>query len=211
MSQNARPPIPVEVYSDYVCPWCYMNFTSLEQVSREFPLEIQWRAFELQPREAPLDPGALAEKQRYIEAHFPAVRRIAKDQYGLDLSFGRLDVDTRLAHVGAKLAAACGKAWEYHAKVFEAHWVQQADIGDPEVLAGIAGQLGIDREAFREGLDDEELHAGVLREEAAAHRLGIRGVPATVIAGRYLLSGAQTRERLRSVFQEYQRRGQLGS
>ena len=111
MSQNARPPIPVEVYSDYVCPWCYMNFTSLEQVSREFPLEIQWRAFQLQPREAPLDPGALAEKQRYIEAHFPAVRRIAKDQYGLDLSFGRLDVDTRLAHVGAKLAAACGKAW----------------------------------------------------------------------------------------------------
>jgi len=210
MSDNAGRPIPLVVYSDYICPWCYMNFTSLQQVSVEFPLDVEWKAFELQPRESPLDPGALEEKKRYIEAHFPAVQRIAREKYGLELLPGRIDVDTRLAHMGAKVAAAHGQALAYHAKVFEAHWTAKQEISDPAVLTGIAQALGIDPDVFQQGLADAEIRAAVLREELEAQRLGIRGVPATIIASRYLLSGAQTAERLRSVFEEYQRRGELG-
>lgn len=210
MSEAAARPISLVIYSDYVCPWCYMNFASLERVRGELPLEVEWRAFELQPRESPMDPEALAEKQRYIDAHFPTAQRIAREGYGLELAKGRIDVDTRLAHMGAKIARARGKAHEYHAKVFAAHWVDQRDIGDPAVLIAIAQELGIDAAAFERALADAALEAAVLQEEHGAHRLGIRGVPATIIAGRYLLSGAQPADRLRSVFAEYQRRGERG-
>lgn len=202
--------ISLVVYSDYVCPWCYMMHASLEQVKDETPLSIQWRAFELQPREAGIDEAALAEKQKQIDAFWPRVQQMAKGVYGLDLKKGRLGVDTRLAHVGAKAAKRLGRGEEYHRKVFEAHWHAQKDIGDPEVLVEIARDAGLDEEAFRQALDDEKLQTEVLGEELGAQRVGIRGVPALIIDNRYLLSGAQPPEQLRALFKEYRDRGELG-
>lgn len=203
-------PISLVVYSDYVCPWCYMMHTSLERVRNEASLSIEWRAFELQPQEAEIDPAALAEKEKMIDAYWPRVYRTAKEVYGLELQKGRLGVDTRLAHVGAKAAKRLGGDGAFHRKVFEAHWHAQKDISDPEVLVEIAKDAGLDEEAFRRALGDETLRADVLGEEREAQRLGIRGVPALIIDNRYLLSGAQPPEQLAALFREYRERGELG-
>lgn len=202
--------ISVVVYSDYVCPWCYMMHASLEQVVKETPLDIEWRAYELQPEEAGIDEAALAEKQKQIDSFWPQVDRTAKEVYGLELKKGRLGVNTRLAHMGAKAARRLGRGDEYHRKVFETHWHEQRDISDPEILVAIARDVGLDEDAFRESLADDELRAEVLGEQIGAQQVGIRGVPALIIDNRYLISGAQPPERLIAVFQEYQQRGELG-
>lgn len=187
-----------------------MIHSSLERVSRDVPLAIEWRAFELQPQEAgPFDPDALAEKKRQIDAYWPTVQRIAQEQYGLQLKQGELGIDTRLAHIGAKVARNLGQEDAYHAEVFQTHWIAQKDISDPEVLVEIASGLGLDANAFRQGLQDDTLRAEVLDEELGAQQIGIRGVPALIIANRYLLSGAQPADRLLQLFQRYQERGTL--
>lgn len=202
--------ISVVVYSDYVCPWCYMMHSSLEQVQNETPLNIEWRAYELQPEEASIDEAALAEKQKQIDSFWPQVEKVAKEEYGLQLKKGRLGVNTRLAHTGAKVARELGRGAEFHRKVFEAHWHDQKDISDPEVLGEIAREVGLDSDEFQKGLGNEELRAEVLGEELGAQQVGIRGVPALVIDNKYLISGAQPPARLIALFKEYRERGELG-
>lgn len=203
--------ISIVVYSDYVCPWCYMIHASLEQVREEVPLNVEWRSFELQPEEVgPPDEAALAEKQKQIDSFWPTVERVAREEYGLELKPGRLGVDTRLAHIGAKVARDLGRGDAYRAKVFETHWIVQKDISDPAVLTEIATEIGLDAEAFRRGLADEERQAEVLGEELGAQQVGIRGVPALIIDNRYLISGARPPKQLIELFQEYKKRGELG-
>ena len=130
--------------------------------------------------------------------------------YGLTrITRGLWGIDTRLAHVGAKVAREAGVEDGYHLRVFEAHWVDQKDISQPGVLAEIAADLGVDRESFARSLETEELTAKVLAEEMEAHRLGINGVPAVIIDRRYLISGAQPKETLVRVFRQYAEQGRL--
>ena len=135
------------------------------------------------------------------------MEKVAREEYGLELKQGRLGVDTRLAHIGAKVARDLGQGDAYHVKVFEAHWTEQKDISDPAVLGEIADEIGLDADAFRQALADQELFAEVLGEELGAQQIGIRGVPALIIDNRYLLSGAQPANRLIELFKEYRARG----
>lgn len=185
-----------------------MAHSSLEQVSKEIPLNITWKAFELRPQEAQaqIDPAWEEEKKKQIEAHWPQVQQMAHATFGLDLKRGPWGIDTRLTHVGAKVVRrlASKEAEErYHRAVFAAYWHEQQDIGQEETLLPIAESVGVEKTAFLEGLRDEEDLAEVLNEEHRAHNLGIQGVPAMVIAGRYLLSGAQPPERLAEILTRY--------
>lgn len=197
--------LSVTVYSDYVCPWCYMAHTSLQQVKAELPLAIDWRAFELQPAESPAarDELYLAEKAKQIEAVWPQVARTAREIYGLELQPTPLGIDTRKAHIGAKIAREHGVDEAYHRRVFAAHWQEGRDISSTEVLVEIAADLGLDAGAFAAQLDDATLKEAVLREERTAHELGIRGVPALILENRYLISGAQPKERLLKAFRQF--------
>ena len=198
-----------------------MLHSSLEEANKEVAIEVRWKAFELRPQEmrAEVDDSWFAEKKKQIEAYWPQVQTTAKETYGLDIERGPWGIDTRLAHVGAK--AARKLAWKrdedgtagvealYHRRVFEAYWLRQEDISHPGVLTAIAVGLGLDETAFTADLTDETLRDEVLAEERMAQQLGIRGVPATIIDERYLLSGAQPAARLIALLSEYAQTGTM--
>lgn len=187
-----------------------MAYSSLEQASQEVELDVAWRAFELRPEEVrAYDQDAIEEKKRQIEAFWPRVQSVAKEHYGLDMKQGPFGIDTRSAHVGAKLAREAGVEEAYHRAVFEAYWQDQTDISRREELGEIAASIGLDPAAFVERLGDEGLRTAVREEEEGAARLGIRGVPAIIIEDRYLISGAQPAETLVEVFRRYEREGTL--
>lgn len=94
-------------------------------------------------------------------------------------------------------------------KQIEAYWLRQEDISHPGVLTAIAVGLGLDETAFTADLADETLRDEVLTEERMAQQLGIRGVPATIIDERYLLSGAQPAARLIALLSEYAQTGTM--
>ena len=121
----------------------------------------------------------------------PRLYAIAREQYGLDLNQGPWGINSRPALIGAKYAEAQGVGPAYHDAVMRAYWLEAQSIEDLAVLAKLAVASGLDREAFLTALTDPALEQEVLNDIAWAHTNGISGVPALVLQGKYLVSGAQ--------------------
>ena len=158
-----------------------MFHSSLERVRHQRVLKVRWKAFELQPREFPPSPEQKAAKERMIQRSWPRVEAMAREIYGLQLQRPRLGVDTRDAHVAAKATERWNQGDAYHEALFVAYWQEGRDIGDREVLTSLAQNLGIDPEAFEAALASEELMQAVINDQEESRRLGIGGVPATLI------------------------------
>ena len=176
----------VAVYSDYVCPFCFLAEGRLRHAAAERGLALDWRPFELRPDPTP----TLRPEDEYL----PRVWR--ESVYPLAASLGVTiklpsvspQPHSRLAFEGFQHAKAHGLADEYNHAVFAAFFQEDQDIGKPEVLTTIAAAIGLDAASFRSDLD-RGVYAAVHRqclEDAAAE--GIRSVP-TVVSGRHHLAG----------------------
>jgi predicted DsbA family dithiol-disulfide isomerase len=188
--------IPVDVWSDFVCPWCYLAATSLERLGEEGKIALHWRAYELRPAGAPPLPAAY--KERILSAR-PRLYAIAREQYGIEMDPGPFGINSRAAHIGAKYAESRGKGQPYHMAVFRAYWQHAQLIDSREVLGKIAQEIGLEVEPFLTSLDDRWLEAEVLADEEEAMAHGITGVPAMVFLRKYLISGAQPYSVLKEV------------
>ncbi len=159
-------------------------------------MEIVWHSYELHPAGSPpIPPEYLAR----IKASEPRLLRIAREQYGLELNRGPMGISSRASLIGAKVAEDQGKGPQYSDAVFHAYWQRANDIGDEEVLAEIAGSVGLERDAFLAALKDDKYEAQVEADVEQAYSYGLTGVPALIFGNRYLVSGAQPYEVLRQV------------
>ncbi len=188
-------PVRLDVWSDYVCPFCYLQLPVLEQLSNSLgkKLDIHWRAFELRPSpiQTPDAPGA-----RWS----PALASMA-EQRGLRLKRPTLQPLSRLALEAAEFAKDAGGFSPFHTALFHAYFEDSRDIGDPRVLADLAGETGLDRDSLTQALEAGRYTARVLADEEEARRLGIRGTPTMRLAGEgpaLLLSGAQPEDVMRA-------------
>jgi predicted DsbA family dithiol-disulfide isomerase len=198
--------VPVDVWSDFVCPWCFLVASSLEKLREEVRLVAYWRSYELRPVNSP--PLSTEYHERILKAR-PRLRAIAREQYGINLNEGPFGINSRLAHVGAKYAEAQGQSQNYHMAVFRAYWQQAQPIDDRQVLVKIAKNLGLDAVSFQTALDDEILLAKVISDEEEAYAHGFTGVPALVFLRKYLVSGAQPYDVLKQLV-EHIEAGALG-
>jgi len=192
----------VMLFSDYVCPWCYMAETGLDLLRQTRLIEVEFRAYELRPAGTPpIPPEIEAQYRERIAAGWPRVQQMARERFGLELK--RMDDPaprpTRLAHIGAKFASAQGQGAAYHLAVFRAHWQELRDISSVDTLAEIARAVGLDDAAFRAALENPEYRDEVETDEYWAAQQQLSGVPAFIFAERYLVSGAQPVEVLQQV------------
>jgi predicted DsbA family dithiol-disulfide isomerase len=199
-----RARLPIEIVFDLVCPWCFLGIRRLRRMLRSRPdvmAELIWRPFLLNPDLAPQG----VPRQEYLVRKFGGEER-ARRLHGTIAELGRAEgLDFRFdrirrvphsldAHRLVRWAGRFGLADALVDALFEAYFMDGADIGDAAVLAGIAGRLGLEAPAARRFLatvaEVEAVHADNLR----AHRLGINGVPCFVVAGRHAIAGAQEPE-----------------
>jgi predicted DsbA family dithiol-disulfide isomerase len=191
-------PVTIDIYSDVVCPWCYVGKRRLERALSQVPTaatHVRWRPFQLNP----LMPKDGADRTSYLEAKFgslDAFRRLEEQvtaagvSEGISFAFEKImkTPNTFLAHRLIWYGAQQGRQDEIVDALFRGYFEQGADIGSAAVLTGLAESAGLDAGRFlatNAGVDD------VKAEEAAGHRLGIRAVPYFVLNNRYGLSGAQ--------------------
>ena len=205
-------PTSVMLFSDYVCPWCYMGTAGLDLLRQTRLIEVAFRAYELRPAGTPpIPPEIEVQYRERIAAGWPRVQQMARERFGLELK--RMDDPqphpTRLAHIGAKYAMALGKGQAYHHALFRAHWQEQRDISAVETLVDIAGDIGLDGTAFRAALQSPDYRAEVEADEYWAWQHDLRGVPAFIFAERYLVSGAQPVELLQQVVDKCVQEGQV--
>jgi len=193
------------VYSDYVCPFCYLGRESLEryQETRETPLEIDWRPFDLRSgqrtAEGTIDHSVDNGKdEEYFEQAKESVRRL-QAKYDVEME---LELATDIDSLPAQVVSYHIKTTEdyetwlaFDSAVFEALWEDGRDIGDAEVLAELAESVGIDPETVDAALDDETLRAEVRERFSAAQQRGITGVP-TFAYEDYAARGAVPPEQL---------------
>jgi predicted DsbA family dithiol-disulfide isomerase len=192
--------VRIDVWSDFVCPWCFLVTISLKELSENFDTEIVRHAYELRPFGSPPMPQ---EYRDYIDnVGHPRMVEMAREYYGVEIFAGPTGIDSRKALIGAKYAESKGKGPEYHDAVYRAYWQEGRSIDDIDVLAEIAQKLGMDGAAFRAALDSRELNVLVNVDIDQARRYGITGVPALVFNNKYLVSGAQPYDVLKDVVKQ---------
>ncbi len=197
----------VEIWSDVVCPWCYLGKRRLEQALERFPhrdrVDIVWRSFELDP-DAPSVPQDLTARlaSRYGMSTEEAAERNAQmtelaAESGLTF---RLDVakpaNTFDAHRVLHLARAVGLESEAKERLLAAYFSEGRVISDTDTLVELAAEVGVDPDRTRAALAGEGFAGEVRGDEREAVELGITGVPFFVLGRRYAVSGAQPPELL---------------
>ncbi|TLS49590.1 DsbA family oxidoreductase [Paenibacillus antri] len=193
----------VEIWSDFVCPFCYIGKRRFEEALASLPfrddVEVVYRSFELDPR---MEKGvaynvheALAKKYgmsleqaRQSNAGLAAQAK----QVGLDYNYDEWKfTNTFDAHRLAHFAASEGKAHEMTERLLHAYFTEAKHLGDRETLADLAADVGLNREAALEALASDAFADAVRADESDGSALGIRGVPFFVIDRKYGISGAQ--------------------
>ena len=180
--------VRVDVWSDFVCPFCLIGSLRLEQLAEKQPIETVWHAFMLRP---PGSPGITTEKRAMIEAYTPKISAQIRDEFGLDVQRGPIGAQTFAAHHAMKHAERSGQGAAFHDAVLRAYWLDAADISSHDVLQELGAKFDLtfddDLLAGREAVTAEAVRTDV--DQAAAY--DIHGVPAFIFGNRYFVSGAQ--------------------
>ncbi len=125
------------------------------------------------------------------------------EEVGIPFAFDRIAIspNTLDAHRLIRWAGETGVDGDIVEALFQAYFVDGRNIGDPAVLADIAGSHGLDRASVAARLSSDEDRDAVRREIDAAQQIGVTGVPTFILAGRYALVGAQPAEEIRAALQ----------
>ncbi|MEV8514079.1 DsbA family oxidoreductase [Dactylosporangium sp. NPDC051484] len=207
--------IEIEVWSDIVCPWCYIGKRRLERALAGFEgaVSIQWRSFQLDPStpvgdSRPLDESLAVRKglsPDQVHGMFAHVTGVAA-QEGLAFDFGRARTANTLdAHRLLHFAKAHGRQAELKERLLHAYFTEGADVSDHATLAALAGATGLDEVAAKQALTDGTYAADVEADIAQARAYGVSGVPFFVFNQRIGVSGAQPVE----VFEQALRQSSL--
>ena len=195
----------VEIYSDIACPWCYIGHARFERALEQFAgsdrLDVRYRPYQLDPS----PPARAVPMLDYLARRFGAqaramadrVIRIGQDE-GLEMDYDRgLAVNTLNAHRLVALAErerGVSAQRAMVARLFAAHFAEGCDVGDPDALAELAADVGMEPAAVRGHLRSDAGTREVQEEIAAARRLGVTAVPTYVFDDRYVVEGAQPTE-----------------
>src|SRR6059058_1235737 len=173
------PTIRVDVWSDYVCPFCYLEVPAIQRLQQEFGarLQVVWRAFELRPEPKPtLDPDGEYLHTTWARSVYPLAA-----QRGMLLKLPPVQPRSRLALEAAAFAASHGRFNAMHDALFRAFFEHGRDIGDIDVLCRTAQEAGLDTDALKQALHDGRHTAAVIDDESLAHELGVTGVPLSLL------------------------------
>ncbi len=206
----------IDVWSDIVCPWCYVGKRRLEAALADFPhsasTAVVWHAFELDPK-APRERDAsmthaerLAKKYgmsvEQAKARSAQLTKLAAAE-GLTLDFDRVrSGNTFDAQRVVQFGASRGLGNAVTERFMRGYFTEGEPVGDPAALLRMAAEAGLPVDEVQRVLEGDAYAAEVRRDEAEAAELGIRGVPFFVLAQRYAVSGAQPKELLLSALHQ---------
>jgi predicted DsbA family dithiol-disulfide isomerase len=203
----------VDIWSDVVCPWCYLGKRRFERAldgfAHEDDVQVVYRSFELDPT-APAGMtqptvDVLADKygmtpERAVRAQREMEARAAAD--GLTFRLGNLrSGNTRDAHRLIQLAKDRGRQAELVERLHRAYFTDEDSVFDPEALTRLAAEAGLDRDEAASVLSGDAYSDHVETDEAMARAIGATGVPLFVIDRTYGISGAQPADTIAQVLE----------
>jgi predicted DsbA family dithiol-disulfide isomerase len=194
--------VHIDVYSDVICPWCFIGKRRLEEALEQTELaqsaQVRWRPFELNPTV----PKGGMDRRPYLEAKFGGAASLKKmedrlsqagEADGIEFAFDRIarTANTFDAHRLIWFAEQQGCQDDVVEALFHSYFTKGRDIGNLDSLTEIAVDCGLNREEVGRFLASDQGVQDVRAEEATGYRLGIRGVPFFLFNGSLSISGAQ--------------------
>jgi len=196
----------VEIWSDIMCPFCYIGKRRFENALQQFPgkdkIEIVWKSFQLNPA-MKTEPGKtinqyLAEVKgwtldyaKQMNAHVTNTAKEVGLQYDFDKAVVANSFD---AHRLIQLAKANGKGDEMEERLFKAYFTEGKNTADHLTLIQLGTEIGLDPATIKKVMDSNEYADKVEQDIYEAQQIGVRGVPYFVLNDRYAVSGAQASE-----------------
>jgi predicted DsbA family dithiol-disulfide isomerase len=211
--ERGRNRMRVDIWSDVVCPWCYIGNGRFARALAGFEhrdeVEVVYRSFELDPsipegQATPiLDLLAAKYGMSQAEARQAESRVVALAvAEGLDFTADRAMGNTFDAHRLVHLGREHGLQERVLQRLYHAYFGEGRSVFDQEALVGLAADAGLDPGSARQALKDGSYGDAVRTDEAQARRLGINGVPFCVLDGKYGVSGAQPEETFAQALRE---------
>ncbi|SHN22173.1 Predicted dithiol-disulfide isomerase, DsbA family [Pseudomonas asturiensis] len=169
----------IDVWSDYVCPFCYLQLSVLEQLQKSYGerLEFNWHAFELRPAPlAMLDPNA-----DYLRATWSRSVLPMADKRQVVMKMPTVQPRSRKVLEAAAFAKTAGRFADFHKGAFKAFFEDGVDIGETPNLVELGHTVGLDRQALEQALEGSEYEKAVLDDQTLAQKLGLRAVPVALL------------------------------
>jgi predicted DsbA family dithiol-disulfide isomerase len=193
--------LKVTMFSDFICPFCYIGFDVMRKLAPEFGIELEWRGFQIHP-DWPAE-GIAVDKVRSaadLDARKGAWQRITAmaDAEGLAMKAPAVLTNSRAALMVAELAKDQGRGLEFEERVYRAYFGEGANIGDGALLARLAGEAGLDPAEAAAAMTSARYDLRLKNASLAAHQRGVSGVP-TFFIGEFPLVGAQPSETMRQI------------
>ncbi|QFT89147.1 DSBA-like thioredoxin domain protein [Bacillus sp. THAF10] len=196
----------IEIWSDFVCPFCYIGKRRLEAALEKFPhreeVKIEFKSFELDPT-AKVDPDftvyeMLAKKYGMpVEEAKRMSANVAKQAAEVGLTFNfdtAITTNTFDAHRLAKLAESKGVEKVVTERLMQAYFTDSEHIGDREYLKELGTSIGLEEAKIEEVLESDAYEKEVRFDQQEAREIGVQGVPFFVFNSKYAISGAQPGE-----------------
>lgn len=175
MAEESQGAVTLDVWSDYVCPFCWLAEPVVEEVRRTRGIHIRRRGLELRPLPAPLP------EPRYLRRLWDVgVVPIARS-LGVRAAFPAVYPRTRMAHEAVAFADAAGRGEAMRQAIYEAYFVRGQDIGRVEVLTRLADRVGLDPYSLDVALGNDACADAVRADTEAGRALGIRALPAFAV------------------------------
>ena len=207
----------IEIWSDVMCPFCYIGKRHLEQALAELPfknsIEIDWKSYQLNPQYKNESGESLydylsANKGIGLAQAEQMTAQVAEmaNNVGLSIDFEHnIPANSFNAHRLIHFAASKGKQDLAEELLFKAHFTDNKDIDQLEVLLAIAVDLELDKTEAQKVLESNAFEEEVRYDIYESQQLGVRGVPFFVMDRKYALSGAQPVEAFKqAITQSYQ-------
>lgn len=193
----------IEIWSDIMCPFCYIGKRHLEQAMEVLPfkneVEIEWKSYQLNPEynnttNEDLYTYLARAKGMSVEQAKQMTIQVEEmaENVGLNLSFAtNIPANSFDAHRFLHFAKSKGLQDQAEEALFSAHFVGAKDIAKHDVLIGIAVGLGLDNEETLNVLQGDDFAEAVTYDVYESQQIGVKGVPYFVFDRKYALSGAQ--------------------
>ena len=193
--------ISMTIFSDFVCPFCYVGSGIIDSLTEEFDLDVTWVGHELHP-ETPAGGVVLAERYDPFDVDqvmYECRRR--GEPYGLTFGQPTILSNTRLALEAAEFARDAGAFHTFHQAMFKAYFSDGRDVGDRAVIREVAQACGLDVVALEKALDQRTYAERIEAAGKEAAERGVTAIPCFFIEDQPPLIGAVDEARFRERLQ----------
>lgn len=200
--------VKIEMFSDFICPFCYIGFATIRKLKAEFNLEIAWRGFQIHP-DWPAEGMPASEFRREMspevrEAIWTRIGAMA-EAAGITMKPPAILTNSRCALEAAEFAAEKGFGEAFEDRVYRAYFSEGLNIGQPGTVTDLAADVGIDRLELNAALESSRYAMRLKNNAMIAHNRNVDGVP-TFFVGEYPLVGAQSEDTMRHILGRYVRK-----